>query len=85
MSVRYTFGSNRYGKLGRFSEAEVETVGGYVSVEASDGHQPAVASIALGSRQPQPVGGGIFLKTSRFTTEKNIYPKSGARWAPYQL
>ena len=60
MSVRYTFGSNRYGKLGRFSEAEVEPVGGYVSVEASDGHQPAVASIALGRDNLNPVVGGIF-------------------------
>ena len=46
--VRYTFGSNRYGKLGR--DADAGDGFGVVAVEASDGHRPAVASIALGGR-----------------------------------
>ena len=49
---RYTFGSNRYGKLGRDTDADAGDGFGVVSVEASDGHRPAVASIALG-----PAGG----------------------------
>ena len=56
-TVRYTFGSNRYGKLGRDADADAAGTG-VVSVEASDGHRPAVASIALGGRKPKPESRG---------------------------
>lgn len=59
----YSYGSNRHSKLGRADSDGSERSPQPVLVEASDGHRPAVASIALGGNHSAAITEGGVLWT----------------------